>query len=628
MQTKKCLSILLLGYLTTDTQTIFAADLPTLPSSVSPALIGNQVPMPTNKNLKTPPVTTTNNQTPSQALPPEAQKIKFKLNQIHLIGATVYKADQLETSYQNYLGKNISLMDLQTITDNITKRYREDGYLLSKAIIPAQKINNGVVTIQVIEGYISTVSVTGKPKNAKALLQAYTDHLTQEAPITVNTLERYVLLANDVPGVDSQIILSPAKNTATTTATPGATEATLIANEHTANGYFGVDNRGTAYLGPIEYSFGGSVNSIFRSGDQTTIQGLVTEHLHQLQFYRLSHQTPLGSSGLQLNLSASRSKSHPGNVASPGQPLATIGIVGASTSYSIGLSYPVIRSRAQSLFVNATFDTSNSTSDIGSYFNMYNDKIRSLRLGATYNNADNWRGVNQIGTQISQGLPILSNSSVNQTDKEGNPTLSRSKGHSVYTKFNLDISRQQWIGNTNFSVLVAATGQYAFNPLLVAEQFSFGGSQYGKAYDPSEFTGDHGVAGKLELRYDQALSSRVFNHLQYFGFYDVGKVWNVNSETLAAQQTSGASFGAGIRTQFNKYISGYAEWAQPLTAPASAYQTKQPRVFFGITLSGDTSTSLNSGPTSTTATTQAYQPLSAQTPAVAAAASKGQSTTY
>lgn len=611
--------------LTLVTQNIFAAIAPAelLPGSVQPGLIGSQVPAPSNENKAAPALPTANKVQP-QALPSEAEKIKFKLNRLVITGVTVYKAGQLEPLYKNYIGKNISLADLQTITDNITKRYREDGYLLSKAVIPAQKISNGVVTLQVIEGYISSVTIAGNPRGARHQLELYSQHLTQEIPVTIGTLERYVLLANDIPGLNVKTVLSPAKSTPSSPVTPGATQATLVADEHMASGYLGYDNRGTAYLGPLEYSFGGNVNSIFRSGDQTSIQGLVTTHTEQLQFYRLSHQTPLGGSGLQLNLAASYSKSQPGNVAPPGQPLGTLGIVGLSTAYSIGLSYPLIRTRADSLFLTTTFDTSNSTSNADALsLLLYDDRIRSLRVGATYSGADSWHGINQLGTQVSQGLPIFNNSPLNQTDSVGIPTLSRANGHSVYTKVNLDISRLQWIGTTNFSVLAAGTGQYAFNPLLVAEQFSFGGAQYGQAYDPAQFTGDHGLAGKLELRYDQDINWRVFdhlfNHIQYFGFYDLGNVWNVNANTLVGP-TSGASAGGGVRTQFNKYLSGYAEMVSPLTAPAGAQLRKTPRIFFGITLAGDSPSSVSSaGTTPVAPTTQAYQPVSAQMPIAAAA---------
>lgn len=560
-----------------------------LPSSIQQAPTGTQVSPPPIGEKPTPALPSSA-PSPSSALPPAAAKIKFKLNHIVITGNTVYSQAQLENIYKKYLGTTISLVDLQNITDSITKRYREDGYLLSKAVIPAQKINSGVVRLQVIEGYISNVNVAGYPGNARSLLEGYGKHLTEQRPITISTLERYVLLANDTPGLDVKTVLSPAKNTPNQTVSPGATDATLIADLHKANGYVSYDNRGTWFLGPQEVTYGGSINSLFRAGDQTNAQVLLTSQTNELQYFRLGHQTPLGSNGWLLNLSAIYS------VTNPDYTLAQFNVTGRYNAYSLGVSYPYIRSREKTSIFSAVLDSSNNISNIGpgdTGFNLYTDKIRSLRVGNTFSNADSWRGVNQMGAQLSQGLPIFNNSPLDQTGAEGFSNLSRTDGHSVYSKINLDASRVQFLGATNFSILAAMQGQYAlFNrPLLVAEQFAFGGAQFGQAYDPAQFTGDHGLAGKVEVRYDQDLNWRIMNHFQIFTFYDVGKVWNILGNTPGVP-VSGASTGFGARLQFLKYLSGYLEWAQPLTAPAGAQLTKAPRIFFSITLAGDTGSSM------------------------------------
>src|SRR5207253_2020427 len=93
-----------------------------------------------------------------------------------------------------------------------------------------------------------------------------------------------------------------------------------------------------------------------------------------------------------------------------------------------------------------------------------------------------------------QGLPIL------HASRDGSPELSRAAGRSDFTKLNLDLSRLQQIQG-NWSVLVAAALQYAFDPLLVAEQYGLGGTLYDRAFDPSEMLGDRALAGKIELRY-------------------------------------------------------------------------------------------------------------------------------
>ena len=73
------------------------------------------------------------------------------------------------------------------------------------------------------------------------------------------------------------------------------------------------------------------------------------------------------------------------------------------------------------------------------------------------------------------------------------PNLSRIDGRAVFTKVTLDVSRYQGISN-EWGVYVAAMGQYAANPLLSAEEFRVGGARFGRAYNPSEISGDDGAA--------------------------------------------------------------------------------------------------------------------------------------
>src|SRR5207245_1522166 len=72
-------------------------------------------------------------------------------------------------------------------------------------------------------------------------------------------------------------------------------------------------------------------------------------------------------------------------------------------------------------------------------------------------------------------------------------------GRSDFTKLNLDLSRQQPIDD-NWSFVVAAAGQYAFVPLLVAEQFGVGGTLWNRGFDPSETLGYRALAGTVQLR--------------------------------------------------------------------------------------------------------------------------------
>lgn len=91
-----------------------------------------------------------------------AANIKFMCYKIILVGNKVFATSELAKLYQDKLNKEITLADLEQIAKKITDYYRKNGYVLSQAIIPPQEITaEGSAKIQIVEGYINKVSVTG-----------------------------------------------------------------------------------------------------------------------------------------------------------------------------------------------------------------------------------------------------------------------------------------------------------------------------------------------------------------------------------------------------------------------------------------------------------------------------------
>src|SRR5205085_6919630 len=94
------------------------------------------------------------------------KKIKCKVKKVILTGNHVYSTAQLEVFYKDKINQTISVFDLFVILQNITNYYRNNGYILTRAILPEQKVTNGEVHLQIIEGYIGKVTITGKPHRA------------------------------------------------------------------------------------------------------------------------------------------------------------------------------------------------------------------------------------------------------------------------------------------------------------------------------------------------------------------------------------------------------------------------------------------------------------------------------
>ncbi len=77
-----------------------------------------------------------------------------------------------------------------------------------------------------------------------------------------------------------------------------------------------------------------------------------------------------------------------------------------------------------------------------------------------------------------------------------------------------------------WSVKIAAAGQIASGPLFTSQQFYLGGAAFGRGYGSAEISGDNGIAGSFELRFDQRLNFRYLTGYQLYGFVDAGAAWN------------------------------------------------------------------------------------------------------
>ncbi len=549
---------------------VLAIDPGGLPGSVLPEQVGRAIrkQQPTQQSQVLPPVLSKKKAQPSP-LAAQAAKIKFVLNEIILKGNTTYSTAQLQTIYKDKLHKKISVADLFEIVQNITNFYRNNGYILSRAVLPPQHVKNGTVIIQIIEGYIGNVSVSGNPNGARCLVQAYGNRISACRPLQLSRMERYLLIANEIPGTQVRAVLAPSKKQV------GAADLTLVTDNHEVTGYVSYDDYGTRYIGPQQMTASAALNSAITSGDTTRATFTKTPKGGELTYIDLNYNMAIWDEGERLLVGATRVQTHPLFVLQPTD------IDGLNPNYYTTVYYPIIRTRSQSLTLRTGFNY------LDSYVTtlnkkLYTDHLRSFDLGASFNFADSWYGSNLISGDFRQGLPIW-----DYTDNTNPNTAqtSRPGGHGNYTKLALTISRLQALRGA-WSLYALVQGQYAFSALLASEQFTFGGSQIGRGYDVAELIGDKGAAASLELRYDLGIDKFYIQSLQLYAFYDAGVVWDYLFVGGVPRKQSATSAGLGVRFYATKYISGNFMWAQPLTKQVAAEQLIgdgwRPRTFFSV----------------------------------------------
>ena len=500
---------------------------------------------------------------PVQTAPGKAEEIHFALRQVKLEGATVYTDAQLQPLFAGLLGKDISLARIYTLADQLTARYRNDGYILSQVIVPEQKIvvEEGVVQLRVIEGYIDQVNIEGETIGPRAVLGGYAAKIKQSRPLRADVLERYLLLMNDLGGMIARATLSPSQNVT------GASDLSVTLIHDRVSADAGISNRNSRALGPWRLGANLDVYSALGHYEHSGVRAATTGN-DELNFIALLHDVRVGGEGGRLGVNLSYARANPDATANLPPDLQS-----ASTSGGVSYSYPVVRSRVRNLYLRSSFTFNDGRTDFAAT-RLSEDRLRAVRVGGTLDSADRWHGINLVDAEFSQGLDVLG------ATGSGSSSLSRADGRSDFSKVTLYGARLQAIAN-GWSTLFALSGQYAFNPLLGAEQFAYGGEPFGRAYDPSELVGDSGAAVKIEPRYTRAVNQSWLRSYTAYGFYDLGKVWRRDAVDQASNE-SAAAVGAGLRFTLAGGIAGFVELAKPTTHTVQMEGDDDLRVFGGL----------------------------------------------
>lgn len=87
--------------------------------------------------------------------------------------------------------------------------YKQKGYALSFAFVPAQTFQNGVVRITVVEGYVERIEIKGQPGAAEKRIRALAERIRADRPLRQASFERYINVLGLVPGVKIAATVAP-----------------------------------------------------------------------------------------------------------------------------------------------------------------------------------------------------------------------------------------------------------------------------------------------------------------------------------------------------------------------------------------------------------------------------------
>jgi hemolysin activation/secretion protein len=485
---------------------------------------------------------------PPQAPGAEVPNQPVRVTSVAVEGVTAYSQAEIAKLSAGLVGPAVPLPKIDAARQAILQRYRSDGYVLTT--VSANLDATGKLRFIVTEGRIAAVKLDGDIGPAGTQVLRFLNRLTEQQPIDSVTLERYLLLAQDVPGVTLRAVLEPS------TDQPGALTLIARVSRQAVSGVATADNRAYNGTGPIEALGVLDLNSFSEFGERTELS-FYHAFPDSQNFGQASEEFFIGSSGLRLRVYGGYGPTAPTGFLGLEGYNGTTGVFGAQATY------PVIRARQQTLNVYLAFDgleSDISTTVNGPRLPQSHDALRVMRAGEDYALSDIWLGaarsaINALSVRVSEGMKLLG------ATTNGDATLSPRIGEQTgFTKVNFEASRTQtlfepWNG-ASVALMGLLTGQWSDNVLPPAEQFYLGGSRFTRGYYAGQVPGDKALAATAELQLNTNVETTIFGKSvdispQYYLFYDWGETWqNLPADHAAVLNSA----GGGVRAQVTAHV--------------------------------------------------------------------------
>ncbi len=475
----------------------------------------------------------------------EVPNVNVAVSSVVVEGATAYPGSELGSLTAGLTGPAVPLSRIEEARTALLNRYRGDGFVLTS--VTASLGANHNLRFIVSEGRIAEVKLEGDIGPAATQVLRFLNHLTEASPINTATLERWLLLAQDVPGVSVRAVLRPSDE-------PGALTLIAQVSRQAVSGLLTVDNRGYRYTGPVESLAVLDLNSFTSLGEKSEFSIYHTDGNTQ-NFGQASTEAFVGGSGLRVRVYGGYGQSNPSDF------FRTVNYEGFTTVFGTSAVYPLIRERTETLNLSSAFDIveTESRTNAGP---IGRDSLRIGRVGADYAREDLLLGpersaVNTAVVRLSQGLPFLGGT----TSRTPNP--GRAGESTDFTKITLDIARTQTLFSPWQDATVAlkgrVAGQAGFGLLPPAEQYYLGGTELDRGFYSGEVTGDNALAWSVELQLNTPLNFTAFGRqidvgAQFYAFYDRGETWQNRKAGIPADPNFRlSSEGIGTRVTVTRY---------------------------------------------------------------------------
>lgn len=468
----------------------------------------------------------------------------FFVKKFEIVGSTVFTPEELAEVLKPYTLRRLSFTEILAAQQAITRLYFNRGYLTSGTFLPPQKLEAGIVTIEVVEGSLEAINIKGLNRLNDGYVRSRLQIATH-APLNKDKLLNALQLLQLDPLIESLA----AELTAGTR--PGSSILELSLKE--ADPFdltLAWDNYRAPSVGTDRRSVQLTHRNLIGLGDRFSIGYLNTDGSNSLN--DLDYTIPLNAHNGTFNFRLGYTDSEIIE-----EPFDRFDIASENTNYEFTYRQPILQKPTQDVALGITFSKNNSAITIGGEPEQVSrgaeadgeTNISALRFFQEYTKRD----ANQVFALLSQfSLGIDAFGATINDDSQPDGKFLAWRGQAQYLR----------LLNSNFTLLLRSDLQVANDALLSTEQFSLGGGLNVRGYRQDALLGDNGWFNSAEIRATVLRIPQAKISLQLTPFVDFGKVWN--SDDLELDTNTLVSTGIGLRLQISDYFTSSLAWGIPL----------------------------------------------------------------
>lgn len=440
---------------------------------------------------------------------------RITLSEVSFEGNTRFSDELLREAIHGLLNEPLDLAGLRHLANQVSRYYRERGYLFARVFLPAQSLDDGVLTLRVLEGRYGQVEATSDDAELADAARSYLAPLATGRLIESAPLERQLLLLGDLPGLAVTPIMRPGAEVGQGDLDVQVHDAERLAVE------LGADNHGSRFSGEYRARARLAAHRVLSVGDELNLSALYTNEATWLG--NVSYSRPLAANGLRGEVGYAHTDYTLGR--------GFEGYTGTATVYSATLSYPLLRSQRANVSLSARYQYKDLDDDIDFAGYRKATESHSLPLGVRLDARDSLGlGGVTFGT-LSVTPGTLEQSQTGMADSDYG-----------FTKLNLNIARVQTLGH-GLDLYGRLNAQWADRDALDGSESFYLGGPYGvRAFPSGEGSDSRGWLAQMELRY------RASEALTPYLFYDLGHTPGGGLDSSDSRSLAGT--GIGLRYQY------------------------------------------------------------------------------